>query len=81
MLTLFIIIPVKLFLLSLLFFGMVLIGEYIKKIFKEVKARPVYLVRETEKDAALSQTAQSEKTEKSENADAFAEVAATRNEP
>jgi len=38
-------------------------------------------VRETEKDAALSQTAQSEKNEKSENADAFAEVAATRNEP
>ena len=81
MLTLFIIIPVTLFLLSLLFFGMVLLGEYIKKIFKEVKARPVYLVRETEKDAVLSQTAQSEKNEKSENADAFAEVAATRNEP
>ena len=50
---LFIILPVVLFVASLLAFGLTVLGEYIKKIFKEVKARPVYLVRETEKDITV----------------------------
>lgn len=47
---LFIALPIIFFVASMLAAGLMLIGEYIKKIFKEVKARPVYLVRETDKD-------------------------------
>lgn len=47
---LFIALPVMCFIASLLLFGMGLLGEYIKKIFYEVKARPVYIVRETDDD-------------------------------
>lgn len=47
---LFIILPVVLFLFGLLFFGVGILGEYVKKTFTEVKSRPVYIVKETEKD-------------------------------
>ena len=47
---LFIILPVVLFLFGLLFFGVGILGEYVKKTFTEVKSRPVYVVKETEKD-------------------------------
>lgn len=48
--SLFIILPIILFLFGLLFFGIGILGEYIKKTFTEVKSRPVYIVKETEKD-------------------------------
>lgn len=47
---LFIILPVVLFLFGLLFFGVGILGDYVKKTFTEVKSRPVYIVKETEKD-------------------------------
>ncbi len=47
---LFIVLPVVLFLFGLLFFGVGILGEYVKKTFTEVKSRPVYIVKETEKD-------------------------------
>lgn len=47
---LFIVLPVALFLFGLLFFGVGILGEYVKKTFTEVKSRPVYIVKETEKD-------------------------------
>lgn len=50
---LFVLLPVLLFLFCLLFCGLSILGAYVKKIFYESKARPVYLVRETEKDAAV----------------------------
>ncbi|MCH5154990.1 MAG: glycosyltransferase family 2 protein [Clostridiales bacterium] len=46
----FIITPIMLFVAALLAVGLVVIGEYVKKIFREVKARPIYLVRETDAD-------------------------------
>lgn len=48
--TLFVLLPVLLTLFSALFTGLSVLGAYVKKIFYETKARPVYLVRETEKD-------------------------------
>lgn len=47
---LFIVLPIILLLFGLLFFGVGILGEYIKKTFTEVKSRPVYIIKETEKD-------------------------------
>lgn len=46
----FIITPIVLFVAFLLAVGLAVISEYVKKTFTEVKARPIYLVRETEAD-------------------------------
>ena len=46
----FIVTPIVLFVAFLLAVGLAVISEYVKKIFTEVKARPIYLVRETESD-------------------------------
>lgn len=47
---LFIILPVVLFLFGLLFFGVRILGEYVKKTFTEVNPAPFIFVKETEKD-------------------------------
>ncbi len=73
--SLLILLPILFFVASLLFTGLGILGEYIKKIFYETKARPVYLVRETEEDAlALMNGAQDalpagESAEREPNAD------------
>lgn len=51
---LFIILPIVIFMFSLLSFGLTVLGEYVKKIFKEVKARPTFIIRETENDLQKS---------------------------
>ncbi len=74
-----IIVPVVLFVASLLFFGMGILGEYVKKIFYETKARPVFLVRETEKDIVTEagRVVASEPVSVKNVDDVVAEVAAT----
>ena len=83
--------PVVLVLCSALFTGLSILGAYVKKIFYETKARPVYLVRETEKDFLLGERekakmqpisvrgAEENNGEDDATAQAVAEVAATRN--
>lgn len=50
--SLLILLPVLFFALSAVFLGMHMLGEYVYKIFAQVRGRPLYIVRET--DAALS---------------------------
>ncbi len=47
---LFILLPVLFFVAFALLLGLFVVSEYIKKIFVQVRARPVYIVRESEKD-------------------------------
>ncbi|MDE6399046.1 MAG: hypothetical protein K2L51_06975, partial [Clostridiales bacterium] len=71
---LFVLLPVLFALFSLVFCGLGVLGAYIKKIFYESKSRPVYLVRETEKDLHARKE---EKNAAPVTDDAWAEVAAT----
>lgn len=71
---LFVLLPVLFALFSLVFCGLGVLGAYIKKIFYESKSRPVYLVRETEKDLHARKE---EKNAAPATDDAWAEVAAT----
>ena len=47
---LFILLPVLFFMAAIILFGMFIMGEYLRKIFGQVKARPMYIISETEKD-------------------------------
>ena len=47
---LFILLPVLFFIAAIILFGMFIMGEYLRKIFGQVKARPMYIISETEKD-------------------------------
>lgn len=47
---LFILLPVIFFISSLLFFGIYIVSDYVKKIYANVKNRPIYIEKETEKD-------------------------------
>ena len=46
--SLFILLPVLFFAVSAVFLGLHLLGDYIYKIFSQVRGRPLYIVRETE---------------------------------
>ncbi len=46
---LFILLPVLFLLAAMLFFGMYMQGEYVKKIFYQVRGRPMFIVKEDEK--------------------------------
>ena len=46
-----IVLPVTFALASFMFAGIWIVSEYVKKIFREVKGRPEYIVRETERDS------------------------------
>lgn len=62
--------PILLFMAAMLFAGIGLVGEYVRKIFYEVKDRPSYLVRETDRDwkeRALDAHARDEKTTEEEH--------------
>ena len=45
-----VVLPVVFALASFMFAGVWIVSEYVKKIFREVKGRPEYIVRETERD-------------------------------
>lgn len=72
--------PIVTFIASLLFLGIGVVGEYVKKIFYEVKARPVYLVRETEEFAKYAEEIKGEENVTEEIPDSLAEVASTTEE-
>lgn len=48
--TALIVLPVTAFIAATIFFGMHIMGEYLRKIFTQVRSRPMYVVAETEKD-------------------------------
>ena len=48
--SLLILLPILFFAVGAVFLGMFVLGEYVKKIFLQVRGRPVYIVRETEKN-------------------------------
>lgn len=51
---LFILLPVLFFTAAALFFGIFVLGEYVKKIFLQVRGRALYIERETEETSPLS---------------------------
>lgn len=51
---LFILLPVLLLCCGALAFGLFVVSEYVKKIFLQVRGRPIYIVRETEKNEDVS---------------------------
>ena len=57
---LLIFLPVLFFTVSLLFGGMFILGEYLRKIFTQVKGRPQYIVAETEPPRAVKPDSQAE---------------------
>ena len=48
--SLFVLLPILFFVAACLFFGMYVQSDYIKKIYAQVKSRPLYIEKETEQD-------------------------------